>query len=105
MPAGDSEHRLASSKRGFKSWAGTLDRAARMAVPQSNSPISLAWHARELFGPDVDLDGLTEAQWRQVEAARAAWYAEFGLKGLRARKLQKAARLRKQTARIEAQAR
>ncbi len=105
MPTGDSEHRLASSKGGFTSWAGTPDRAARMAAPQSNSPSSLAWHARKLFGPDVDLDHLTDAQWAQVEAARSAWYAEFGLKGLRARKLAKAAWLREQAARIEAQAR
>jgi hypothetical protein len=105
MPIGDAERRLASSKGGFKGWANTPDRAARMAAPQSNSPSSLTWHARKLFGPDIDLHGLTDAQWQQVEAARSAWYAEFGLKGLRARKLTKAARLREQAARIEAQAR
>jgi hypothetical protein len=105
MAAGDAEHRLASSLGGFKGWANTADRAARMAAPQSASPSSTAWHARKLFGPNVDLEALTDAQWRQAEAARSAWYRDFGLKGLRARKLAKAARLREQAARIEVQAR
>jgi len=54
--------RLAGSNGGYRSWVNTENRAQRMAVVQANSPTGLDWHARRLFGQDVDLNSLTYAR-------------------------------------------
>jgi hypothetical protein len=84
-------------------WAGIADRGERLQNMHDNSPSGFAWHARRLFGADVDLDALTPQQWEQVAAARMAWYKANSIKGVKARQLGRARALRERAARIEAE--
>ena len=86
MRVGDSEHRLASAIGAYRSWANTTNRAVRMAPANAAGPNSLIWHAKKRFGPEVDLDTLTNGQRQQCEADQAAWQLNFRRRGLQARK-------------------
>jgi hypothetical protein len=86
------ENKLASSIGGLRGWLNTEDRAARIAVPQRNSPSGWAWHARQL---GYDPNGpLTPEQRKRVEEHRKLYFAELSLKGRRGRDRRYAARLR-----------
>jgi hypothetical protein len=97
------QHREDSQYAAHVMWSGVADRAARLANMHQNSPSGYTWHARRLLGQDVDLEALTPTQWKQVEAARAAWFKASSRKGVKARKLDKAQRLRDEIAAIEAE--
>jgi hypothetical protein len=85
-------------------WANTADRAARMRNAHNFGPACVPWHARRLFGADVDTDALTPTQWKQAEAARLAWLRANSIKGVRAKALKRAKRLRALADAIEAEA-
>jgi hypothetical protein len=82
-------------------WSGVADRNERLRNAHDNSPSGYIWHARRLFGADVDLDALTKQQWKQVADARLAWLKANQLKAVRARQLQRARRLRDRADAIE----
>lgn len=84
-------------------WAGTADRKERLRNAHTNSFGGEVWHARRLFGPDVDLDALSAEQWKQVEAARRSWTKAVSIKGNKAKRLKQAQRLRERAAAIEAE--
>lgn len=77
-----------------------------MAEPQTtrgaHGPASPSWHAKRLFGVNVDLATLTPIQWEQAEQARLTWLRATSKKGTKVRQLQRAALLRERAAAIEA---
>jgi hypothetical protein len=83
-------------------WSGVTDRTERLRNAHENSPGGHNLHARRLFGRDVDIDKLTKVQWQQVAQARRAYLKAMSLKGIRAKRLKQAQRLRQQAAAIEA---
>jgi hypothetical protein len=72
-------------------WAGVADRSARLRNAHENNITGQNWHARRLFGADVDLDALTPTQWQQVEAARRAYLTAMSIKATKARRLKREA--------------
>lgn len=71
------------------SWANTPDRRARMAKPRSASPSDVAWHARQLgFDPET----MTDAQRKQAESARRAYFARLNKKSVLSRQAKAAGR-------------
>jgi hypothetical protein len=87
-----TQHSEDSTGAAYASWANTADRTVRLRNAHDNSPSGHNWHARRLFGADVDLDSLTKAQWKQVAAARRAWLKAQSIKATRVRKRNAAAR-------------
>ena len=69
---------------GLRSWANTVDRAARTAPGRLRSPSSLEYHFDRLdperFGGATDAQKLAAAQ-----AARKAYYAELAMRSAVAR--------------------
>jgi len=98
------QHRADSRQAAHTMWSGVADRNERLRNAHDNGFASDNWHARRLFGADVDRDGLTTEQWEQVEAARKAWNKANSLKGVRARRLKRAQRPRAEADAIEAEA-
>ena len=82
-------------------WAGVADRSERLRNAHNQSPSGQNFHARRLFGADVDTDALTPIQWQQVEAARQAWFKAMAMKATKKRRLERAQRLRDAAAVIE----
>lgn len=85
-------------------WSAVADRNARLRNAHNNGFASDNWHARRLFGADVDVEKLTKQQWQQVAAARQSWQKANALKAVKTRRLKHAKRLREQAAAIEAEA-
>lgn len=79
--------------------------AARAARTQDNSPRGYKWHARRLFGADVDVDALTEQQWETVADERLSYLRAKSAKAVQARQLGRARRLRERADAIEAEVR
>ena len=88
-----AERRTNGRQGGLTGWARTVDRAARIAVPQKASPAHLEWHARQL---GLDPDDLTPEELKRAEAARHAFMIGMSLKAKKARQRRKAERLRAQ---------
>jgi hypothetical protein len=86
----------------FTMWSNVADRSERLRAAHDNSPSGYLWHARRLFGKDVDAEALSPQQWDQVAAARMAYLKAIASKATRARKLKRAQRLRDEAAAIEA---
>jgi len=84
-------------------WSGVADRTERLRNLHTENPSGHNWHARRLFGADVDLDALTPTQWAQVEAARLAWMKAMSMRAAKKRRLQRAQRLRETADVIEAE--
>lgn len=74
----------------------------RLRRTHDNSPRGYNWHARRLFGPDVDPDRLTREQWEQVAAERLTWLRAKSANATIARRLNTVRRLREKADRIEA---
>jgi hypothetical protein len=85
-------------------WSNTADRGERLRNAHDNSFGGDNWHARRIFGADVDLDSLTPEQWKQVDAARTSWFKAVSAKGVKARRLKAAQRLRDEAAAMQAAA-
>jgi hypothetical protein len=84
----DLEHQRRTGRLGgYLSWSRTENWDERLAKMHRNSPGHVEWHARRLFGQDIDLTSMTRTQWRRAECARRAWFAEFSSKGLAAQKV------------------
>jgi hypothetical protein len=98
------QHRDDSRHAAHTMWAGVGDRGERLSNMHLNSPSGYRWHARRLFGQDVDVNALTDEQWEQVEAARISWYKATAMKAVRARRRKYASKLRERAAAIEAEA-
>jgi hypothetical protein len=98
-----AEHSEDSSYAATVMWSGVADRNARLRNAHDNSPSGLIWHARRLFGANVELNALTEEQLAQAEAARLMWYRAVSKKGVKARRLQRAQQLRARADAIEAE--
>jgi hypothetical protein len=79
-----------------------VDPEDRLHNAHVQSPSGWNWHARRLFGADVDLDTLTTKQWERVGAARLAWLKANSIKAVKARQLGRARRLRERADAIEA---
>jgi hypothetical protein len=86
----------------FTMWGGVTDRGERMPNAHAAGPAGDNWHARRLFGADVDLDALTDEQWRQVAKARLAWLRANAIKAVRARQLKRAEAMRAKADALEA---
>lgn len=71
------------------SWANTLDRRARMAIPQAKSPRDVAWHAKQL---GLDPANMTDAEYKRAESARKAYFARLNKKSVLSRQAKAAAR-------------
>jgi hypothetical protein len=84
-------------------WSRVADRTERLRNAINAGPAGYNWHAKRLFGADVDLDALTPRQWKQVEDARLAYLRAMALKATQKRRLLRAARLREEAAAIEAE--
>jgi hypothetical protein len=84
-------------------WAGVADRNERLRNAQKAGAAGYEWHARRLFGPDVDLDALTKKQWKQVVDARLSYLKAMSLKASNARRLKHAQKLRARADAIEAE--
>ncbi|MGA7050501.1 MAG: hypothetical protein WBZ37_04380 [Mycobacterium sp.] len=89
-----AEHQEIATTAAYAQWANTADRAARLGNAHVNSPSGYNYHARRLFGQDVDLDKLTETQWAKVADARLAYLRAMAMKATRARRLKRAQALR-----------
>ena len=63
---------------GHIGWANTVDRHARLAKAQANSPAGLAWHAKKL---GLDPDHLTPTERKRAENARTAYFKRLSMKG------------------------
>jgi hypothetical protein len=99
---GKALQRIYGSIGGHKSWAATRDRDDRMANAWAAGVTGMLWHAKPLFGEDVDLEQLTPAELAQVKSARKRWFAELTAKSLKSRQRKKAQRLRAQADELEA---
>jgi hypothetical protein len=97
-----TEHSSDSARGAYTKWSNVADRAAAMADMHANSPSGYAWHARRLFGQDVDVANMTPTQWQQTDAARSAWLKANSIKAIRARMLKRAEKLRKRADAIDA---
>ncbi len=102
MPRSPTQHSRDSSAAAFTMWGNTADRTARLRNAHDNSPSGHNWHARRLFGQDVDLDKMTPEQWQQTADARLAWLKANSIKAIKARQRKRAAALREKAARMEA---
>lgn len=98
-----AEHSEDSRQAAHTMWSGVADRNEHLRNAHNNSPSGQNWHARRLFGADVDLDTLTPTQWAQVEAARRAYLNAMSIKATKTRRLKRAQRLREHAAAIEAE--
>jgi hypothetical protein len=96
------QHSLDSKIAAHTMWANTPDRAERLQKAHNNSFTGDLWHARRLYGPDVELDALTPAQLKAVREARESWKKANSRKGVRARQLKRAQKLRERADAIEA---
>lgn len=67
-------------------WSGVDDRAQRLRNAHDNSPSGYAWHARRLYGDDVDIEALSVAQMKSVVDARLAWLRAQSVKAVAARR-------------------
>ena len=67
-----------------------------------NSPSGMNWHARRLFGQDVDLESLTKRQWQQVAKARHSYLKANALKAVEAKRQKAPQRLRDKADLLEA---
>ena len=94
--------RLSGALGGHRSWANTTDRAARMQAPQSRSPTGWNWHAQKRFGRNYD--ELLPGQQKQVQSDRLAYFAEMRRRGHATRRANRAERLRRKAAKIQAEA-
>jgi hypothetical protein len=72
------------------------------ASTQAQGLGSLIYHAKKLYGADVDVENLTDAQRAEIEAMAAKEFRVMQRKGLHVRLLNKATRLRLQADQIEA---
>jgi hypothetical protein len=81
-----AERRLTGAIGGFKGWANTEDRDARIKRTHEASPSHVAWHARRR---GWDPDRLTEDQLRRAEADKKAYYAQLAFKSAVARRRRK----------------
>jgi hypothetical protein len=101
------QHSADSKAAAYTMWAGVADRSARLRDAHHNSPSGEIWHARRLFGQDVDLASLTPRQWKQASDARTAWLRANSIKATKARRRKAAAERAKReaerTAEIEQQ--
>ena len=97
------QHSQDASYASHVMWSGVADRVERLRNAHNNSPSGVNWHARRLFGKNVDLDALTPAQWQQVEAARRSYLKAMSLRAARNRRQEWAQRLREQADAIEAE--
>ena len=86
------------------SWANTVDPNARLALAHLNSPAGFNWHAKRLYGQDVDLDGLTPQQWERVADARLAYLRANAIKATRTHQRKRAQALREKADAMEAAA-
>ena len=104
MPPGkDPERRRTGSHGGLQSWVNTDargDRYERMARVRENSPAGDTHWARKL---GFDPERLTPEQLKKIKTARKLYYAELQVGSVRAIKLNKAKRLRRLAAEIEAE--
>lgn len=98
-----AERKEIASTAAYSMWAGVADPNERLRAAHENSPSGYSFHARRLFGADVDLDKLTKTQMKQVAQARLAYLKAMSLKGIRAKRLKQAQRLRAQADAIEAE--
>jgi len=98
-----AERKEIASTGAYTMWSNTPDRAARLTNMHRESTCGENYHARRLFGQDVDLDSLTPQQWEAVRQARSAWYKALSNKGIRAKRLKQAQRLHAKARRIEAE--
>jgi len=97
------QHSEDSRGAAYAMWANVADRTERLRNAHGNSPSGTAWHARRLFGADVDLDALTTTQWNQAEQARLMWLRANSVKATKQRRLEHAERLEKRAATIRAE--
>lgn len=73
----------------------------RLANANANNPSSLVWHARRR---GWDVDNLTVEQVNQLHADKTDWFQGLRLKSLNTKRLDKAARLRRQADELEKEA-
>jgi hypothetical protein len=98
-----AEHSADSRQAAHTMWSGVADRNEHLRNAHNNSPSGQNWHARRLFGRDVDLDSLTPTQWAQVDAARRAYLRAMSMKATKMRRLRRAQRLEDRAATIRAE--
>ncbi len=91
MAMGACEARTLSTTRqqigrygGLKSWANTVDRAARTAPGRLRSPSSIEYH-RERLDPERFADATDAQKLAAAQAARKAYYAELAMRSAVAR--------------------
>ena len=70
---------------GHIGWANTVDRHARMAKAQNNSPAGLSWHARKL---GLDPDHLTPTERLRAQNARTAYFKRLSMRARDAKRVQ-----------------
>jgi hypothetical protein len=85
------QHSADSRFAAYLMWSGVEDRAARLRKAHDNGPSGYSWHARRLFGQDVDVEALTATQIKQVVDARLSWLKAQSLKAVRAKRLKREA--------------
>lgn len=86
-----AEHSQDSRQAAHMMWAGVTDRNEHLRNAHNHSPSGYAWHARRLFGADVEYDSLTEAQKKQVADARRAYLKAISIKATKKRRLMREA--------------
>lgn len=104
MARSPEQHSADSRYAAHVMWSGVADKTERLRNMHDNSPSGYAWHARRLFGADVDVDALTKRQWKQVADARLAWLRANSIKAIKVRQRQTARKLRAEADRLEAAA-
>lgn len=73
-----------------------------MEESRARGAFSLVYHARKRFGDAIAVEDLTPTELALVEADRQNLITELAHKGVRARQLNKAARLRAEADALEA---
>jgi hypothetical protein len=105
MPNGKDPTRVRTGRNGgLQGWHNSDERGERhqrMEQVRANSPASDAYYARQL---GFDPDRLTADQRKQIATAKALYFAQLRSASVRAIKRQKAERLRKIAAALDAEA-
>ena len=85
------QHSQNSRFAAYLMWSGVADRAERLRNAHDAGPSGSSWHARRIFGQDVDIEALTATQLKQVVDARLSWLKAMSEKAVRAKQLKREA--------------
>ena len=80
----DSQRQALGRYGGLKSWANTVDRAARTQPARRSSPSSIEWHLDRL--PDKFDNASDQQRLAAAEAAKRCYFAELAIKSANARR-------------------